>query len=155
MRIFRTPVLSRHPAPRPVTYARGRKCLDYGFVSNHVVQALVACGYDAFNAWYTTDHQPYFFDFDTDKLFGNAPLSLASHTRRILRSTNVKQGTQYIKIRNDLMWESNTFSRARQLRHPGTSTAASLVISSKSRCDKDDNYYRTYKDVVKEEVDDD
>jgi hypothetical protein len=26
---------------------------------------------------------------------------------------------------------------------------------SKRGCDNDDNYYRTYKDVVKEEVDDD
>jgi exonuclease III len=112
-------MLSRHPAPLPVTYARGRKCLDYGFASSHVVQSLVACGYEAFNARYPTDHRPYFFDFDTDKLFGNTTPLLASHAQRTLRSTNVKQVTQYVKILYDLLLERNAFSRARQLRHPG------------------------------------
>ena len=49
-------MLSRHLAPLPVTYARGRKCLDYGFATAHVAQALVACGYEVFNARYPTDH---------------------------------------------------------------------------------------------------
>ena len=112
-------MLSRHSAPLPVTYARGRKCLDYGFATAHVAQALVACGYEAFNARYPTDHRPYFFDFDTDKLFGNATPSLSSPNQRILHSTNVKQVTQYIKILYDSLLECNAFNRARRLRLPG------------------------------------
>ena len=112
-------MLSRHSAPLPVTYARGRKCLDYGFATAHVAKSLVACGYEAFNARYPTDHRPYFFDFDTDQLFGNATPTLSSPTQRILHSTNVKQVTQYIKILYDLLVKCNAFSRARRLRLPG------------------------------------
>ena len=55
-------MLTRHSTPLPATstYARGRKGLDNGFATSHVVQALEACGYEAFNMRYTTDHQPYF-----------------------------------------------------------------------------------------------
>jgi hypothetical protein len=112
-------MLSRHSAPLPVTYARGQKCLDYGFATAHVAQSLVACGYEAFNARYPTDHRPYFFDFDTDQLFGNATPTLSSSTQRILHSTNAKQVTQYIKILYDLLVKCNAFSRARRLRLPG------------------------------------
>jgi exonuclease III len=112
-------MLSRHQTPLPVTYARGRKCLDYGFATTHLVQSLVACGYEAFNARYPTDHRAYFFDFDTDRFFGNATPMLASPTHRILRTTNVKQVTLYIKIVYELLLQSNAFNRARQLGHPG------------------------------------
>ena len=110
-------MLSRHSAPLPVTYARGRKCLDYGFATAHVAQALVACGYEVFNARYPTDHQPYLFDFDADKLFGNATPTLSSPNQRILHSTNLKQVTQYIKILYDSLLECNVFNRARRLHY--------------------------------------
>jgi hypothetical protein len=37
-------ILTRHPAPLPATYARGCKCLDYGFGTRKVVESLLACG---------------------------------------------------------------------------------------------------------------
>ena len=112
-------MLTRHSTPLPATYARGRKCLDYGFATNHVVQALEACGYEPFNLRYTTDHRPYFFDFNTDILFGNATPSLATPTQRILHSNNVKQVTYYIKELYELLEKCNAFNRARQLSLPG------------------------------------
>ena len=112
-------MLTRHLAPLPATYARGKKCLDYGFAARKVADALVACGYEAFNLRYTTDHRSYFFDFDTDLLFGAATPELASHQQCILKSGNVKQVTQYIKTVYDLLKQCNAFERARQLTFPG------------------------------------
>jgi exonuclease III len=110
---------NRHPTPLPATYARGRKCLDYGFATRKVADALVLCGYEAFNHRYTTDHRSYFFDFNTDLLFGAATPQLASPQSRILKSTNVKQVTSYIKIVYDLLLKCNAFERARRLTLPG------------------------------------
>ena len=51
----------RHSDPQPAaTYARGRKCIDYGFGTPRVTNALRTCGYEAFNTRFTTDHRSYF-----------------------------------------------------------------------------------------------
>ena len=110
---------ARHPSPPPPTYARGRKCIDYGFGTTRVAQALHASGYEAFNARFTTDHRSYFFDFNTEQLFGAATPTLASPAQRILQSKNVKQLTQYIKLVYDYLEQCNAFERAKRLNHPG------------------------------------
>ena len=109
----------RHDVPPPPTYARGKKCLDYGFGTPRVTLALTACGYEAFNARYTTDHRSYFFDFDTTALFGTTTPTLANPQQRILHSTNVKQLTSYIKLVYDYLVHCNAFERASRLSHPG------------------------------------
>ena len=109
----------RHDSPPPPTYARGRKCLDYGFATPRVTLALTASGYEAFNERFTTDHRSYFFDFDTDLLFGTATPTLASPQQRILNSKNVKQVTGYIKLVYDYLVHCNAFERAERLSHPG------------------------------------
>ena len=109
----------RHQGPMPPTYARGRKCLDYGFSTPRVALALKACGYEAFNARFPTDHRSYYFDFYTKLLFGTATPSLASPSQRILNWKNVKQVTAYIKFVYDYLQECNAFDRANQLSHPG------------------------------------
>jgi hypothetical protein len=109
----------RHDTPPPPKYARGKKCLDYGFGTPRVTLALTACGYEAFNARYTTDHRSYFFDFDTTALFGTTTPALANPQQRILHSTNVKQSTIYIKLVYDYLVQCNAFERANRLAHPG------------------------------------
>ena len=114
----------RHSDPQPATYARGRKCIDYGFGTPRVANALQACGYEAFNARFTTDHRSYFFDFSTEHLFGTSTPMLANPALRILQSKNVKQTTSYIKIVYDYLTQCNAFERAkRSLCHPGNQHA--------------------------------
>ena len=124
----------------PATYARGRNCIDYGFASPHVVQAISLCGYEQFNSRYSTDHRAYFFEFDTAKLFGRQTPALASTAQRILHSTNVKQVTNYLKIK----YEYLNFERAERLTFPGDRhryaerldndmVQASLVAEKKSK----------------------
>ena len=65
----------------------------------------------------TTEH--IFSDFDTDLLIGAATPQLTSPQQRILKSTNVKQVTHYIKTVYELLLQCNAFERARQLSLPG------------------------------------
>jgi hypothetical protein len=44
---------------------------------------------------------------------------LRSSTSRILRTSNVAQVTQYIKLKYDLLQEHNVFERMQRLDHPG------------------------------------
>ena len=109
----------KHPTRPPATYARGSHCIDYGFATPHVVQALSNCGYEAFNARYSTDHRSYFFDFNTVQLFGRPTSVLVAPSQRILQSTNVKQVTKYIKEKYDYLCRCNAFARAQRLTLPG------------------------------------
>jgi hypothetical protein len=103
----------------PATYARGRNCIDYGFATLRVIQALSKCGYEQFNVRFSTDHRACFFDFDTEKLFGRQTPELASTAQRILNSANVKQVTNYFKIKYDYLKQCNAFERVERLTFPG------------------------------------
>ena len=109
---------ARHSGQPPATFARGRQCIDYGFASLHVIQSIRKCGYEQFSARFPTDHRAYFFDFDTDKLFGTRTPKLATHAKRILKSNNIRQVTQYIKEKYEYLQRWNAFNRAKQLTHP-------------------------------------
>ena len=94
---------TRHLAPLPATYSRGRNCLDYGLAtSRRFSDALLPCGYEAFNDKFTTDHRSYseyYFDFDTDPLFGNAAQVLSSRPSEFLNPTTSNKRPN-IKISN-------------------------------------------------------
>ena len=109
----------RHSGDLPATYSRGRQCLDYGLASGKFTNALIRCGYDAFHDRFTTDHRPYYFDFDTEQLFGNATQELSTPSQRILRSNNIEQVTQYLKFKYEYLMSRNAFERIKQLSMPG------------------------------------
>jgi hypothetical protein len=82
----------------------------------HVATALKLAGYEAFNERFHTDHRAYFLDFDTRLLLGTTTQSSAA---RILKTSNVAQVTQYIKMKYDFLMEHNVFERMERLSHPG------------------------------------
>jgi hypothetical protein len=63
-------VSSRYSQTPPVTYSRGRRCLDYDLATPLVVQAITRCGYEAVHSRHPSDHQAYYFDIDINQLFG-------------------------------------------------------------------------------------
>ena len=71
------------------------------------------------SARFPTDHRAYFFDFDTEKLLGTRTPELATHAKRILKSNNIRQVTQYIKEKYEYLQQCNAFNRAKQLTQPG------------------------------------
>jgi hypothetical protein len=54
-----------------------------------------------------------------EALFGSATQQLVHHTERILHSNNVKQVTQYIREKHQLLSNHNAFKRADKLSNPG------------------------------------
>ena len=50
---------TRHHCKPPPTYSRGRKCLDYGLATHNVANALIRCGYEAFNERFATGFTIY------------------------------------------------------------------------------------------------
>ncbi|KAI2490869.1 hypothetical protein MHU86_23692 [Fragilaria crotonensis] len=111
---------SRHSSPLPATYARGSKCLDYALASPLVGEALISAGYEEFNAHIASDHRGYFFDFDTNILFGSETQQLATPSKRGLSSSNVHQVTEYIQEKHRILFgHHNASQRALQLSLPG------------------------------------
>ena len=110
---------ARHPETLPVTYSRGRRCLDYIFVSPRIVPAVTRCGYEAFGNRFASDHRALFVDFNTSALFGTNIPKLSRHEPRLLNSTNLRQVTEYVRKAYDLCEASNVFDRATRLSNPG------------------------------------
>ena len=110
---------ARHSAHLPTTFSRGRQCIDYGLTTTRFSNALLHCGYDAFGERFSTDHRAYYFDFDSDQLFGNPTQVLSSASHRILKSNNVNQVTEYILRKYEYLEKHNAFQRAGQLSLPG------------------------------------
>lgn len=82
----------------PATSSRGGQLrLDYGLATRRVADALVAVGYESFYERYPTDHPPYYFDLNTQLLFGSHTQALATPSLRMTQSTNVKQVTKYLR----------------------------------------------------------
>ena len=69
----------RHSNAPPVTFARGRKRLDYALGSPHVADSLENAGYEPFNSRFHSDHQAYFLDSSTARLFGTETQVLGQH----------------------------------------------------------------------------
>jgi hypothetical protein len=109
----------RHSNQPPATYARGRNRLDYALSTHHVANALIKSGYEAFNTRFHSDHRAYYLDFDTKRLFGTETQALGNHQARKLRSNNVKQNTQYLKLKYEHLLEHNAFTRGNVLSQPG------------------------------------
>jgi hypothetical protein len=110
---------SRHSSQVPATYARGSKCLDYALGSSRIRDAMLAMGYEPFNARLSSDHRGLFLDFDTAKLFGSPTPDLATPTRRMLKSNNAHQVRAYIDHMYHLLLVHNAFDRGDRLTYPG------------------------------------
>ena len=111
---------TQHPHLQdPATYARGQKRLDFALGTARLSATVQACGYEAFNYRFHTDHRAYFIDFDTESLFGSATQPLPPCSLRRLHSNNIKQVTQYIKEKHALLSSCNAFARGDQLTQPG------------------------------------
>lgn len=136
---------SRHSSAPPATYARGSKRLDYALANPLASDALISAGYEEFNAHFISDHRGYFFDFDTDMLFGSGTQQLATREKRGLLSNNVHQVTEYIREKHRILFDHHNASRrVLQLSFPGNRheyaerldsdvLSASLVAEAKTR----------------------
>ena len=107
------------PPPPPATYALGRKRLDYVLGTPHVADALEKSEYEAFNSRFHSDHRAHFLDFNSTLLFGTDTQQLGTHKHHILKSKNVKQNTQYLKLVYNLLKQHNVFEQGNQFTYAG------------------------------------
>ena len=108
---------NRHNTPPPSTYARGKTCLDYAVATPNVAAALQRSGYEAFKIRLSSDHRGYFFDFDTNLLFGSGTATLAPRSERMLKSANAKQVTAYLLRKHEIFLAHNVYERIKLLHH--------------------------------------
>ncbi len=71
--------------------------LDCGLATNKVAESLEATGYEVFNKRFPTDHRAYYFDLNTEQLFGTQHQPLASPSLRMMQSSSTKQVTQNLQ----------------------------------------------------------
>ena len=121
---------SRHSQTPPVTYSRGRRCLDYGLATILVIQAITRCGYEAFHSRHPSDHRAYYFDIDINRLFGTQLQQLSKYAPRTLHSTNTRQVTEYIRKKFKALQDCNAFERSVQLLTAGDRHAFAECLDS-------------------------
>lgn len=121
---------ARHNQPLPVTYSRGKRCLDYGFATAQVCAALQECGYESFGHRFPSDHRAYYFDFVIRKLFGTAIQPLSKFEPRQLHSTNAKQVTAYLRRMDAIMISCNAYARGHKLEDRGRRDAYAERLDS-------------------------
>jgi hypothetical protein len=93
--------------------------LFYALGSPHLRDAMIATGYDSFNARLSSDHRGFFLDFDTDKFFGSLTPDLVGPNRRMLKAQSTHQVTAYINKMYKLLLAHNAFDRGQRLTYPG------------------------------------
>ena len=121
---------ARHSYALPATYSRGRKCLDYGFATENVCTALIACGYESFGCRFPSDHRAHFYDFDIRKLFGTMIQPLSKFEPRLLYSTNAKQVTSYLRRMHSIIQSCNAYARGDSLENQGNRHAFAERLDS-------------------------
>lgn len=121
---------SRHNQSLPITYARGRRCIDYGFATANVCAALEKCGYEGFHHRLPSDHRGYFFDFDIRRLLGTQIQPLSKFEPRLLYSTNIKNVSRYLQKMNAIMISCNAYTRGDRLGNPGRRDAFAERLDS-------------------------
>ena len=121
---------SRHTCQPPVTYSRGRRCLDYGLATPAIIQAITRCGYEQFHSRQPSDHRAYFFDLDIDRLFGTQIQPLSKFEPRLLHSTNTRQVTEYIRQKFSALLACNAFERGERLTKDGNRHAFAERLDS-------------------------
>ena len=81
----------------PPTYARGRRRLDYIFVTPGLETSVKKCGILPYSDIIDSDHRCLFVDFNTTMLLGGDPAVLSPNPVRILHSRDKKGSEQYVK----------------------------------------------------------
>ena len=80
-----------------------------------MASAVRKAGYEPFNARYTTDHRAYFVDLSVTELFGTLIQPMAKMEPRILKSNNLRQVTEYIRKKYEILESHNVFRRIDRL----------------------------------------
>jgi hypothetical protein len=82
----------------PITYARGKSCIDFLLGTPNIAKSIKSNGYFPFfaGAWHS-DHRALYVDIDTLALFNGDPQHIENPMKRNLQSTNRTQTTKFLE----------------------------------------------------------
>ena len=108
-------MLLHHGSDDIVTYARGRKRLDYAICTPQVTKAIDHCGYEPFNHRLMSDHCGFFLVINTNKLFGSDTQCLPSLEFWDIQSKHSKPVTSYIREKHEYLSDRRFFERLQRM----------------------------------------
>lgn len=93
------------------TYARGRKRLDYMFISKTLVPSLAAAGLEPFNNKIHSDHRGMYIDLFMQGLFDHSPTPLETNSGRGVRSHIPGHVCKYLEATEKYLAEHKCYER--------------------------------------------
>ena len=110
-------VESKHLGLYPVTYDRGRECLDLIAISASVeIRAMKKSGYLPFYEGYMSDHRALYVDIDTSHLFTNANPNTNLMIYKRFTTDRVRKCNNYIYHLEKLILESKIEKKVGKLK---------------------------------------
>ena len=79
---------NKHGHVHIATYIRGRRQLDYCFVSPRILDYVLCCGFEAFHAMKVCDHRGYFIDLSMVELFDRRLPAIVHPAELCIRSNH-------------------------------------------------------------------
>jgi exonuclease III len=99
-------------ATLPATFKGGSRRLDYILLSPTVAPAIAAMGYEPYDyRGVFSDHRPMYLDLDSQALFGDQPVPLASKSQREFKANDPKAVRTYIEAKYDELEKHNLQER--------------------------------------------
>ena len=87
----------QHSQNIPPTYIRGKKRLDYVFVSSSVMESVERSCLLPYHTFFEGDHRPILIDFNAEKLFGDPSHQVQRHKSRGLKLEDPRVVDQYLE----------------------------------------------------------
>ena len=82
-------------APLPVTYVRGRKCIDHIMMSPQLINTIRLCGTLPAGFGYESDHRLIYCDLDLGEYLGGKHSDETNLTSRVLQKSRLQVWTNY------------------------------------------------------------
>ena len=86
----------KHGHAHIATYIRGRRRVDYCFVSPRILDHVLRCGFEAFHARKVCDHRGYFLDLSMVGLFDRRLPAIVNPAERCIRSNHPQLVRKYL-----------------------------------------------------------
>jgi hypothetical protein len=104
---------NQHSTVDITTYTRGKKRLDYVFVTPRLVDHILRSRYELFHAQITSDHRGYFVDFALAGFLDRQLPSIFSASSRAIRGTHPSNITKYVEHLNGYFEERDIYRKVK------------------------------------------
>jgi hypothetical protein len=104
----------QHGVVDTTTYTRGKKRLDYVFVTPRLIDHILRSGYESFHARIASDHRGYFVDFALAGFLDRQLPSIFSASSRAIRGTHPSNITKYVEYLDDYLEERDIYRRVKE-----------------------------------------